>query len=184
MEGALLCRSQNEAQMLIPSTSAEKTLGTRPCFYLSPSSSEVTKAKEELFRALTDMFSSCRAGLAGKHAQKLHQINGMMLSHCQPALQTVLPYARAPFTYSSYRNVVVWQNPAFRDVGLLQAQRSKLDKYQILLRNPITGNVMEKVLVIQKSLTFHRSSLVWMTVYQRMQRGTAGVYEKSITYLG
>lgn len=67
--------------------------------------------------------------------------------------------------YSSYRNVVVWQNPAFRDVGFLQAQRPKLDKYQILLRNPITGNVMEKVLVIQKSLTFHRSSLVWMTVY-------------------
>lgn len=45
--------------MLILSTSAEEALGTRPCFYLSPSSSEVTKAEEELFRALTDMFTSC-----------------------------------------------------------------------------------------------------------------------------
>lgn len=44
--------------MLIPSTSLEEAVGTGPCFYLSPSSSEVTKAKEELFRALTDMFSS------------------------------------------------------------------------------------------------------------------------------
>lgn len=67
-------------------------LGHEPCFYLSPSSSEVTKAKEELFRALTDMFSSCRAGLAGRHAQKLYQVNDMMWSHCQPAL----PYVRAP----------------------------------------------------------------------------------------
>jgi len=48
-----------EAQMLIPSTSAEAASGMGPCFYLSPSSSEVTKAEEELFMALTDMFSSC-----------------------------------------------------------------------------------------------------------------------------
>lgn len=47
------------AQMLIPSTSAEEASGTEPCFYLSPSSSEVTEAEEELFRALTDMFSIC-----------------------------------------------------------------------------------------------------------------------------
>lgn len=45
--------------MLIPSTSAEEVSGTGPCYYLSPSSSEVTKAEEELFRALTDTFSSC-----------------------------------------------------------------------------------------------------------------------------
>lgn len=56
-----------------------------------------------MFRALTDMFSSCRAGLAGKHAQKLHWVNDMMLSHCQPALEIVFPDVRAPFTYSSYR---------------------------------------------------------------------------------
>lgn len=42
--------------MLIPSTSLEEAVGTGPCFYLSASSSEVTKAKEELFRALTDVF--------------------------------------------------------------------------------------------------------------------------------
>lgn len=48
-----------EAQMLIPSTSTEEAVGTGPCFYLSSSSSVVTKAKEELFGALTDMFSSC-----------------------------------------------------------------------------------------------------------------------------
>lgn len=64
--------------------------------------------------------------------------------------------------------MVVWQNPAFRGVGLLQAQGSELDKYQTLLRNPVTWNVTE-VLVTQKSLTFHRSSLVWMTVYKRMK---------------
>lgn len=70
---------------------------------------------------------------------------------------------------------MVWQNPAFRDVGLLQAQGSELDKHQTLLRTPVTWNVMEEVLVIQKSLTFHRS-LVWVTVYERMQRGRAGVF--------
>lgn len=48
-----------EAQILIPPMSTEEALGMGPCFYLSPSSSEVTKAKEELFRALTDMLSSC-----------------------------------------------------------------------------------------------------------------------------
>lgn len=135
--------------MLIPSTSAEKALGTRPCFYLSPSSSEVTKAKEELFRALTDMFSSCRAGLAGKHAQKLHQVTDMMLSHCQPALLTVLLYVRAPFTYSSYRNVVVWKNPAFRD---------KHKDLNQIPHTPTKSCHMEcdrKVLVIQKLLIFH-----------------------------
>lgn len=47
------------AQMLILSMSAEEALGTGPCFYWSPSSSEATKAEEESFRALTDMFSSC-----------------------------------------------------------------------------------------------------------------------------
>lgn len=44
--------------------------------------------------------------------------------------------------------------------------------------------VLEEVLVLQKSLTFHRSSPVWMTAHKRMQRRTAGVLEKSITYLG
>lgn len=149
--------------------SAEKALGTKPCFYLSPSSSEVTKAKEELFRALTDIFSSCRAGLAGKRAQKLHEVNDMLFSHCQPYLMS------EHLLLSFYRNLVVWQNPAFRDVGLLQAQRSELEKYQTLLRNPVTWNVMEEVLAIQKSLTFHRL-FVWVTVYKRMQRGTVGVF--------
>lgn len=56
------------AQMLIPFTSAEEALGTEPCFYLSSSSSEVTEAEEELFRALTDMFSisTCLQGRTGR----------------------------------------------------------------------------------------------------------------------
>lgn len=47
-----------DTHMLIPSASLEEVVGTGPCFYSSPSSSELTKAKEEFFRALSDMFSS------------------------------------------------------------------------------------------------------------------------------
>lgn len=46
-----------DTHMLIPSASLEEAVGTGPCFHLSPSS-ELTKAKEEFFRALSDMFSS------------------------------------------------------------------------------------------------------------------------------
>lgn len=55
----LTVQVSKEAQILIPPMSTEEALDMEPCFYLSPSSSEVTKAEEELFRALTDILSSC-----------------------------------------------------------------------------------------------------------------------------
>lgn len=117
-----------EAQMLIPSTSAEEAVGTGPCFYLSPSSSVVTKAKEELFGALTDMFSTCtrlqgrisRQSCPEAPSGQWHDVKSLPASPvdyptlCQNiwCLQFLL------------RNVAVWQNPVYRGGTFTRARIS------------------------------------------------------------
>lgn len=173
--------------MLILSTSAEEALGTGPCFYLSPSSSQVTKAEEELFRALTDMFTSCTCwqGRTGRQtcpeasSGQWHDVKSLPASpvDCLILCQSI-------FTYSSYRKVMVWQNPAYRDVRLSQAQGPELGKSQTFPRNPVTWNVMENGAgytdIADISLV---QSYVDDSFRRECKEDQQVFYEKSITYL-
>lgn len=141
-----------EAQMLTPSTSTEEAVGTGPCFYLSPSSSVVTKAKEELFGALTDMFSSCtrlQGRISGQSCPEApsgrwHDVKSL------PASPVDYPTWFQNICCLQFLRNVPFGKIQFIEVGLpleqesvAKAERPDQDKSQTLLRNPVTWNVME-----------------------------------------
>lgn len=80
--------------------------------------------------------------------------------------------------------MAVWQNAAYRGVGLSQAQGPELDKSQTLLRNPVTWNVKENGVgnteIIDISLV---QSYVDGSFRRECKEEQQVFYEKSITYL-